>query len=182
MATTKLLTAEDLEAMPSADQQYELVRGELKPMSPAGTRHSTIAVRFASRLVSHVDSNNLGLVIGADGGFVVSRSPDVVLVPDVGFIRAARLTPEIDLERFFRGAPDLAVEVVSPSDRLSDVAAKARQYLAVGTLAVWFLAPAGRTVIGYGTNDWVQTLAEPDELDGGDVVPGFRIRVWEIFR
>lgn len=177
-----MLTAEDLEAMPSTDKQYELVRGEMNPMSPARTRHSSIAVRFTSRLVSHADSDNLGLVTGADGGFVVSRSPDVVLVPDVGFVRADRLTLEIDLDRFFRGAPDVAVEVVSPSDHLSDVAAKARHYLAVGTLAVWVLAPAGRTVTVYGGNDSVKTLAAGDELDGGDVVPGFRVQVWEIFR
>jgi len=104
----ELLEASDL-------GRCELLRGELVMMSPSGAEHGAIAVRIAASLQSFVRERRMGTVIGADGGFQIAHDPDTVRAPDVGFVCADRVRGGLP-RGFFPGAPDLAVEVVSPSE------------------------------------------------------------------
>jgi Uma2 family endonuclease len=169
----ELLEASDL-------GRCELLRGELVMMSPSGAEHGAIAVRIAASLQSFVRERRMGTVIGADGGFQIAHDPDTVRAPDVGFVCADRVRGGLT-RGFFPGAPDLAVEVVSPSDRASEVLAKTRDWLAAGCRAVWVVDPAERTVSIHDNCGQVRTLGVSDELTGSDVVPGFRLPVAEIF-
>src|SRR5215210_6893349 len=130
---TRLFTADELLCLPEDGYRYEPVEGEVKRMSPSGAEHSRIAILIASSLLIHVTKHGLGAVYGADGGFVLGRGPDTVRSPDVSFVSAGRY---VKTERFFPGVPDLAVEVISPSDLASEVSFKTSQYLRAGTRAV----------------------------------------------
>jgi Uma2 family endonuclease len=176
-----LLTAEDLYELADHGYRYELVAGELRVGQPAGFRHSEIAFYIGYRLASHVYAHGLGAVTGADGGFVLARRPDTVRGPDVAFVAAARLPRDEIAHRFFEGAPDLAVEVVSPSDRADEVDEKVDSYLRTGVRLVWVVYPSTRRVAVHGPGGGVTVLTGSDALDGGDVVPGFRCPVAELF-
>src|SRR5208283_3333550 len=100
-----------------------------RPMSPTNFRHGEIAFNIGAPLRAHVKANKLGRVSGGDPGFILARKPDTVLAPDVTFLRADRLRAGVPAEGFYEGAPDLAVEVVSPSDRASKVEKKVQDWL-----------------------------------------------------
>jgi Uma2 family endonuclease len=177
--TTKLMTAEELLAMPDdGSRRYELVDGELIAMSPAGLKHSEIALFIGSHLLQHVLAHRLGKAYGADAGFIIRRDPDTVLAPDVSFIRQERVPVD---EGFFPGPPHLAVEVVSPSDRLREVEAKVRTYLSAGTEMVIVVNPRNQTAT-VTTPAGETHLTIEDALDGGDVVPGWILPLRELFR
>lgn len=183
MATTRLMTAEDLwELGESWHCRRELIRGELHEMPPTGVEHGDLLVWIGGLLAFHVRKNQLGKVPGGDTGFILAREPDIVLAPDVAFIRTDRLTEDIDLSRYFDGAPDLAVEVVSPSDSSTGVAEKVKTYLDAGVPLVWIVYPRLKTVTVHYPDYTAKTLTTDDDLDGGDVLPSFRIAVSEIFR
>ncbi len=158
----------------------ELVRGELVIMTPAGFEHGNIVFNISGPLRSFLKKNRLGLGTGAETGFQIGHDPDTVRAPDLGFVCAERVPSERPCG-FFQGAPDLAVEVVSPSDRASDVLAKVQDWLSAGCRVVWLVDPAKRTVSVYDNRNQVVTRTESDELTGGDVLPGFRLPVAEIF-
>ena len=182
MATTgaKLMTAEELLAMPDDGFRYELVRGELIQMAPAGHAHGREGNRVNRTLSNHVFDNELGETYLAETGFVLERAPDTVLAPDVSFVRKEREEAAKDVPGYFPGPPDLAVEVISPNDRLTEVAAKVADWLEHGTLMVIVVNPRNRTVQVH-TSDGVVELTEADALDGGDVVPGWSMAVADIF-
>jgi Uma2 family endonuclease len=183
MVTTKLFTAADLAAMGS-DAPYELIDGELREVSPCFIDSSRIALRISSPLFQVVESADLGVVTGADGGYLLSRpgERETVVAPDIGFIRLERIPRGYDFREFFPGAPDLAVEVVSISDQLGEVADKIRRYLAAGARLVWEVRPLRRTVVVHRPGQAPVELGERAFLDGEDVVPGFRLAIAEIFR
>lgn len=158
----------------------ELVCGELIRMNPAGFLHGRVVGRVTSLLESHVRQNKLGALTGAETGFLIATGPDTVRAPDVGFVRAERVE-DPKMEGFFRGAPDLAVEVLSPSDRASDVLAKVQDWLSSGCRAVWVIDPARETVSAYRGEGQAVVLSVSDELAGGDVLPGWTLRVAELF-
>jgi Uma2 family endonuclease len=149
-------------------------------MSPAGAQHGAVALKMGSILLSFVKSHALGAVVGAESGFQIARAPDTVRAPDVAFIQAGRVGGGLP-QGFFPGAPDLAVEVLSPSDRASEVIAKVEDWLGAGCRAVWVVDPQTRTVTAYQGGGNAAVLAATDVLDGGDVLPGFRVPVAEIF-
>ena len=149
-------------------------------MTPAGFDHGWIGQRLGTRLSVFVEGNRLGVVTGSDTGFVLARNPDTVRAPDVAFISRARV-PESPTPGFFEGPPDLAVEVISPSDRASDLLAKVQEWLAWGCLAVWVADPQKKTVSVYQSRGAVTLLKPGDRLDGGDVLPGFSLAVDELF-
>ena len=182
MATTKLMTAEELEQMPDDGFRYDLVRGVLIRMAPAARRPARIELRVGHYLYTFVDEHQLGEVYGAEAGFILARDPDIVRAPDVSFVRAERLTPDLDEDKFLPFPPDLAVEIVSPSDRARDVHDKVIDYLDAGVPLMWVIHPQRRTVTVYTSNRTARVLREGDELDGGAVLPGFRLPVAEIFR
>ena len=174
------MTAEELLAMPDDGYRYELVRGELIKMPPAGHMSSFREMRVGSRLAVYVDENRLGRVYGPSGGFTLAIGPDTVLAPDASFVRQERVDAVGDGDGFFPGAPDLVVEVISPSDRLTAVGRKVEEWLNAGVLVVVVVNPRNRTVQAH-TPDGVTELTETDTLDGGDVVPGWRMPVADIF-
>ena len=182
MATTKQTTAEELMALPDDGWQYELIEGVLHRMAPAGLEHGEIETRFIVHLSRHVDAQNAGKVYTGDTGFFFGRHPDVVMAPDVAFIRADRLPPPAERRGYSPVIPDLAVEIASPSDDQAKVDAKVARYLAAGVPLVWVTSPRTRTVAVHRPGEQSRVYGVDDVLDGGDVLPGFRLQVADIFR
>lgn len=172
-----LMTAQDLLRMPDDGMRHELVQGELITMAPAGARHGKIGMRIALHLGNHVVARNLGATYTSDTGFVLSHDPDSVRMPDASFVRRER---DVPVEEFFPGHPDLAVEVISPSDRYTEVDAKVREYLSAGAQMVIVVNPRNQTAAVH-TPAGSKHLSIDDTLDGGDVVPGWRLPLSEIF-
>jgi Uma2 family endonuclease len=173
------MTAEDLECMQDDGWRHELIRGELIQMPPASHLHSTLAAWIVTVLNMHVRPQQLRHVTGADGGYILSRNPDVVVAPDAAFVLSDRLPDEIPT--YLELAPDLAVEVVSPSDRMNDVTDKVMLYLDAGAQLVWIVQPTLKTVTVHYPDRTSRTLTTDDQLDGGEVLPGFQIAVSELF-
>jgi Uma2 family endonuclease len=181
MTASTRVTAEQLAAMPSDGHRWELVAGELKKMTPAGWKHGAIASRLNTWLGSHVEGNDLGVILAAETGFFLSRDPDTVRAPDVAFLTKERLSDLSTDETYWPGAPNLAVEVVSPGDRSGEVDEKVKAWLDAGTTLVWVVNPAWKTVTVYRSATQITTLTENDELRGEDVIEGFCRRVGDIF-
>ncbi|MBM4035361.1 MAG: Uma2 family endonuclease [Planctomycetes bacterium] len=181
MSTATLFTAEDLLAVPDDGFRYELIGGEIKKMSPAGVRHGRVAGRLIRLLSRYEFLDDLGELLIAETSFRLSRDPDTVRVPDIAFIRAERLRGWDDREACWPGAPDLAVEVLSPSDAPDEVDEKVRAWLDAGAAMVWVVNPLRRTVTVHRGAAADTTLTVNDELDGQDILPGFRCRVSQLF-
>ncbi len=180
MATTKeLVTAEELLCMPDDGFRYELIRGELRKMPPAGTDHGAYAENVSFSLSAHAREHNLGRMYIAETGFRLAA--DHVRVPDTAFIRRERVKPTGETPGFFPGPPDLAVEVISPSDRYSEVEEKVADWLDAGTQAVVVVDPRRRTVKVHRSVTDAAVLTEDDTLAVDDIVPGWTMPVREIF-
>jgi len=175
MTVTSLMTAEELLQRPNDGSRYELVRGELRTMSPTCPEHGDVAAIIAASLFNHVKTQRLGKVYINDVGFWIERSPDTVRGPDIAFVRSERASRS---RKFYVGAPDLAIEVVSPSDRYTEVEEKADDLLRGGTAAVIIVDPARSSVRIHRVSETVD-VAETIAVD--DVVPGWRLPLSEIF-
>ncbi|HEX5499684.1 MAG TPA: Uma2 family endonuclease [Thermomicrobiales bacterium] len=182
MATTKLMTADELLAMPDDGRHWELDRGVLREMNPSRYRSSKIAGRIVAALSAFVEARGLGDVIPPESGFRFERDPDVVLSPDGAFIRAERVPPDDAQDRFAEVAPDLVVEVNSPTDRPADVRAKVERYLGYGVAEIWVVDPPSRSVTRFRQGREPQIVREPDALDGREALPGFRLDLAALFR
>jgi Uma2 family endonuclease len=184
MATVskKLITAEEFARMPDPPDgsQQELVRGEIITMPPPGTRHGVCCLKVGRLLGNYVEDKRLGTAAGNDAGFISERDPDTVRGPDVSFWSRERL-PEIPEEGYTDVPPDLAVEVVSPSDVHSRIHRKIRHYLERCVRLVWLVDPELRTVSVYRSRQQAQILEESDTLTGEDVLPGFQCLVAAFF-
>jgi Uma2 family endonuclease len=181
MAQTALLTADDLLCM-REDDRYELVEGVLAPMSPPpGPRHGYVAMTLGLLAGGFVRAHRLGWTFAAETGFRLRRNPDTVRAPDFAFVARGRITPEMDQSRYLDLAPDLVVEVVSPSDSARDLAAKMRDYLDAGVRLAWVLDPQTRTVTVHRAGRERRLLREADQLSGEDVLPGFTCLVADLF-
>jgi Uma2 family endonuclease len=180
MVSTKLYTAEELAAMPT-DEPWELWKGELRKVPGAGIDASAIAGWLLSLVVAWVRPRGLGVVTGADGTFILARDPDVVVVPDVAFIRQENLPGGVRPRGYAPFRPDFAIEVVSPSDRERDIEEKMAHYRNAGVPLVWWVRPKDRSVGVYLYGQLVATLREGDVLHGEDVLPGFVLPVADIF-
>lgn len=182
MVTTQHITTAEQLFEAGDIGRCELVRGELIRMSPSSFRHVDIALRLGAKLLNYVESRGLGKVVGAEGGFVLERQPDTVRAPDVAFVRKDRLPPPEKEAFYFEGPPDLAVEVLSPSDRAGAVQGKVRQWLTAGCAAVWVVDPASRSVRVCHPDGEARVLSGDDHLEGGELLPGFTLPLAEIFR
>jgi Uma2 family endonuclease len=182
MATTlQRSTASELFEMPDDGFRYELVKGELRRMSPSGSEHGALVINITLLLGQYVKANKLGICFGAETGFKIGSDPDTVRAPDLAFVRRERI-PEAGIpKKFWQGAPDLAVEVLSPGDTYSEVVEKVGAWLDAGAWAVWVIDPKGRNVSVFRPMTDVTKLYDGDHLGGGEVVPGFRCKVSEIF-
>ena len=178
--TTTPTTAEELLNMPDDGFRYELVRGELRKMVPAGQTHGEYALSIGASLRAHAKANKLGKAYGGETGFKLETDPDHVRAPDAAFISNERLREIGESDGFAEGPPNLAVEVVSPSDRYTDVEDKAADWLDHGTLAVVVVDPRRRTAKVYRSDSQV-VLTEEDVLEVDDAVPGWRMPVKDIF-
>src|SRR5215213_1063335 len=179
--TTKLVTADELLVMPDDGFHYELVKGELKRMSPTGEEHGSITMALASPLYQYVKLNRLGRVYAAETGFKLESNPDTVRAPDIAFVSSERIEAAGRVQGYRSGAPDLAVEVLSPGNTKREMAEKVEAYFAAGARLVWIVNPKSKTITVYRSLTDIVTLTEKDTLDGGEVVPGFQISVAEIF-
>ncbi len=178
----KLMTAEELWEMPEVPgKRFELVRGELAEVPGASVRHGQIVASVFLLLHTFASERGLGVVLGDGVAYIIRRDPDTVRVPDASFIASERLPVGELPETFREGAPDLAVEVVSPNDEAEEVRAKVREYLQAGSRLVWVVWPRLRTVSVYSPVGITREVESDDELEGGEVLPGFRARVSDLF-
>jgi Uma2 family endonuclease len=178
---TELLTADELMRKRHDGYRYELVKGELIKEPPAGNILGKRAMRLGWRLARHVESNDLGVVFAAETGFRLATDPDTVRAPDVAFVTRTRIEEAGEFEGFWPGAPDLAIEVISPGDSYTEVEEKVQEYLNAEARAVWVVDPRRRTITVYRSLNEITILTENDELDGEDIIPGFSCRVAEVF-
>lgn len=176
------LTAGEYALFPDRNDGYkdELVRGSVVCEPPPSFDHGATALRIARLLAEFVERHDLGEVVG-EAGFLLARQPDTVRGPDTAFVSAERLARHRG-QTFFTGAPDLAVEVISPSSSSLSVSEKTRDYLAAGARLVWNVDPERATVTVHAPNRRPVVLHGEDWLEGGDVLPGFSIPVRRLFR
>lgn len=181
MIKSDRLTAEDLLHMPdSADQRFELVLGELVSMPPPKFDHATTASIIDTLLSLHVRPNRLGAV-AVELGCILRRDPDTLRIPDVCFIRAERVAASAVADEYWPGAPDLAVEILSPDDRYREVRDKVAEYLEAGTSLVWVVDPRADTIEIHEPMKPPVILSVGDQLTGGEVLPGFQVSLAELF-
>ena len=180
MSTKTLLTSEDLWKIVADGSRYELSRGELVPMTPVGFQHSAIVGRLGKLLSNYVDEKQLGIV-GMEGGFKLKREPDTLRAPDIHFVSKVRIEKEGITQKFADYPPDLAVEVLSPEDTASEILKKVEEYLAGGVPLVWVVDPANQKVTVYRSLQDIKILSADQELDGGQVISGFRTKIADIF-
>ena len=181
MTITDLITADELLQMKDDGFRYELSRGELIKMSPAGHHHGRIALNLTTPLDQFVRANQLGSVYAAGTVFKLAEGPDVVRAPDAAFIRRERVEEMGQTEGFWPGAPDLAAEVVSPGDTYAEVQDKIADWLDAGTRLVVVVNPSTQTVDLYRSRSDIRILTIDDVLDGGEVVPNWTLPVRDIF-
>jgi Uma2 family endonuclease len=178
------VTAEDLASLESDGYRYDLLAGDLIRVSPAGLRHGRLTAELAQRLGNFLAEHpEHGVVVGAETGFRLGSNPDTVLGPDAAVVRRDRLPPSQAQLGFLEMAPDLVVEIISPTDRWTTVSGKVDAYLAAGVRVVWVFEPGARAMRVY-------TLAGPEarlRAESGDVLriesvlPGFEIRLTDLF-
>src|SRR4030095_9180537 len=181
MSRATELTADDLLQKPHDGYRCELSKGELIKEPPAGNIHGRRTMRLGWRLARHVEANDLGVVFAAETGFRLATDPDTVRAPDVAFITKTRIKEVGEFEGFWPGAPDLAVEVMSPGDSSAEVGEKVEEYLDAGAKAVWVVEPRRRAILVYRSLTDITILTDEDTLDGGEIIPGFSCCVAEVF-
>ena len=177
---TRPITADDLWRMPG-DRRRELVKGEVREMAPSGFDHGAIINNFQRLLANHVADQKLGVVVGAETGFRLSRNPDTVRGVDVGFVDASRIPKTGRPTSYWDGAPDLAVEVLSPTDTVEEIEEKVDDYLAAGCPMVLVINPRRRTLTVHRPGQHPVVLRASDTFDAGEVVPGFLCAVAAVF-
>lgn len=177
----ELLTANDLMHLPDDGYQYELEAGRLVRTPFAVPLASVVAATIAARLGTRVAELRLGIVGGADFGILLAKGPDTVLAPDAVYYRADRIPPDGIPDTYWDLAPDLAVEVLSPSDRRGRVLRKVGEYLDAGTRLVWVVDPRRRTAVVYRPEGEPTILGADGILDGEDVLPGFTLALADVW-
>jgi Uma2 family endonuclease len=177
---TKLLTAEEFWLLPGTEMRRSLVRGEVVEEMPVGGEHGGLAVLFVLNLGLWAREHDAGWV-GVETGFILARGPDLIRAPDVSFVRKEHLPADGAPRTFWELAPDLAVEIVSPSETAIEVRDKVADYLAAGTPLVLVAYPARREIVAHTPDDLARTYHADDTLTAPDVLPGFARPVRDFF-
>ncbi len=177
----QLMTAEELAKLAPEASRGELVEGEFISMSPAGFMHGRIALKIGTYLNLFVLKHKLGEAYAAETGFILKRNPDTVRAPDVAFVTAERAARQSQETGFFEGAPDLAVEVISPSETMDEIENKLFDYLNAGTQVVWLVFPRTQSITAYRSLTDIRTYSVEDAIDCAELLPGFTLTVKEIF-
>jgi Uma2 family endonuclease len=180
MVATRRVTIEEFASLP-LQGRWELIDGEPVEMSPSADESSSIGATIIGFLIPFVRPRRLGRVYGADGGFVLFPDRATVRVPDVAFVRAERAPQGRARKSFPRLAPDLVMEVLSPSDSTSEVVAKLEMYQEAGVPLIWLVDPDKMTVTVIEAGSPTTVLGRDDILHGGNVLPGFSVPVAELF-
>jgi len=176
-----LMTIDEFLVAQLPEGKSELVRGEVRLTPPAGASHGRAATNLVVALSVFVKAHRLGDVFGDAVGYELTPFPHTVRVPDASFVRADRIPPDGLRAVLFKFPPDLAVEVLSPSETASSLEEKIRDYAVAGTPLIWIIDPMRRTIMTIPSDAPVSWLAEGDTLRGGSVIPGFSCPVADIF-
>lgn len=162
---------------------YEVVNGQRVELPPMSAYASWIASRLQSRLGPLTEVNQLGTVV-TETLFILDAGRNLRRRPDLAFVSAQKwpLDRELPERGDWELVPDLAVEVISPSDLFSDVFAKMAEYFAVGVRQVWIVLPIEKQVHVYDSPTRVRILSGTEELDSGDLLPGFHVPVAALFK
>jgi Uma2 family endonuclease len=179
--STRAPTAEELLQLPDDDRRLELIEGELREMPPAGAEHGTVAFHIAALLQRHIAAHNAGRGFAAETGFLLARNPDTVRAPDAAFVSRERAERVGRVLGYWPGAPDLAVEVVSPGDAYSELHDKALAWLAAGTQLVLVADPATRRVTLYRSPANVTVLEGDQPVDCAPTLAGFAASASALF-
>jgi Uma2 family endonuclease len=178
-AIAEITTAEQLLREPGLGR-CELLRGEVVAMSPSGSLHAIVTAALSGILFDYVTRKKLGWVFGAEAGFHIRRDPDTVRAPDVAFVTADRMPAAVP-KGFFPGPPDVAVEVLSPNDRASDVLAKVSDWLESGCRKVWVVDPELRSIAVYSPTAEMRVVHVADVLADEELLLGFRLELRKVF-
>lgn len=181
VATELWVTADQLLEMPDDGMRRELVRGEVRVAALSGSQHGRLTAAIGTRLDAYVEGADLGEVYAAGTGFKLASDPDTVRAPDVAFVTRERAETVGDSDEYWPGAPDLAVEVLSPDDRYHEVDEKVAEWLEAGCRMVIVVNPCRRAATIYRSPSDVQLLTADDSIDGGDVVPGWTLPLRHLF-
>ncbi|HYP41871.1 MAG TPA: Uma2 family endonuclease [Chloroflexia bacterium] len=173
------MTIEEFSRLPDSEHK-ELVRGEVIESMPPSKEHGRIAFVIGILLHRWVE-RGAGGQIGVESGFILARDPGIVRAPDVHYVSDARIAADNEASAFWTIAPDLAVEVVSPSETAQEVRDKVREFLAAGTPLVWTVYPRTGEVIVHTADGLARTYSADDILEHPDVLPGFSCKVAELF-
>ena len=178
--STALMTAEELMELPDDDLRHELINGELITMPPPRLPHGRIEARLGASLTQFVLDHDLGEVF-ANSGFQLTWSPDTVVGPDISFVSKERLEQTGDVQGYWQGPPDLAVEIYSPGYRPGKVSERISRLFGVGTKQVWIVDLKHSTVAVYRSESDITTFSGSDYLEAQDLLPGFRLSLDRIF-
>ena len=178
---TEITSAAQLYLMPNDGHRRELVKGVLFVMSPAGSEHGRIASRILTRLSTHVEANNLGETFAAETGFLIETNPDTVRARDAAFVSHEKLSTVDDTSAYLPLAPDLVVEVLSPSDSSSEVESKVEQWLNAGSLVVLVADPKNETIRVYRSKSEIQVLHLGEVFSSGEVLKDWKLSVDDVF-
>lgn len=181
MSTVTLFTADELLHRPKDGFRYELIRGELHQMSPAGFEHGQISARIVIHLGQFVEYHQLGTIVSAEPGFKLESNPDTVLAPDVAYVSHQRVSQITNPLAFADISPDLAIEVMSPSDSPAKLARKCETWLEAGSLAAVLVNPRQQTATVYQPGRMPVELTVTDILTVPEVVPGWEMPIRRMF-
>jgi len=178
--STALMTAEELMELPDDGFRYELINGELIKMPPPGSPHGRIAFQLSVYLGQFILEHGLGQGF-TEIGFKLTSNPDTVLAPDLAFLTSECFAKGRDTEGYWLGPPDLAVEVLSPSDRPGKVKQRISRWFSFGAKQLWIVDPKHSTVTVYRSPSDSTTFSGSDYLEAQDLFPGFQLSLDRIF-
>lgn len=179
MATTQQITIADVERNPP-DGNWELIDGEIVPVNPTSYRAARVTARIVRLLDEYAETHKLGEVVGPDGGFVIFPDENTLVAPDVSFVASHRVPLSVDQEHFARLAPDLLVEVMSPSDRMTDALRKIALYQEAGVTVIWLVEPGPRTISVFQPDHPPRRLAGDEIITAEALLPGFQMTVEDL--